>query len=245
MSDNAKLALIRALLAKAEATEFEAEAESFRAKAFELMAQYGVEEAMINNLKPEGAKEAVESRRVVVDGRYALPKARFLQKIVVAMRGRAIRLVSERGASSQVIQVFGFPSDLDRAELLWTSLCLQMYTMVNHAVVPYYESPRGYRNGLVAGFIETVGQRVKEREAKTRDEAEDASASDTVSVALVLFDRDSAVERAYETAYPRTKSSSSSFGLGSGGYYEGQAHGRKANLGGTGLGRASQTAIGR
>ena len=43
---DSRLATIRGLLAKAEATEFAAEAEAFTAKASELMARYSLDEAM-------------------------------------------------------------------------------------------------------------------------------------------------------------------------------------------------------
>ena len=80
--DAKALKLIRALLAKAEATTFEAEADAFTAKAQEMMTRHSIDAALLASTAA-GSRHAsgVESRRVHIDNPYAEEKAGFLSAI--------------------------------------------------------------------------------------------------------------------------------------------------------------------
>ena len=69
-----QLVLIRALLAKAEATDFPEEAELFTAKATELIAKFSIDEALLWSASDSG-----ESRRPGVRV-YGDPSATFFQR---------------------------------------------------------------------------------------------------------------------------------------------------------------------
>lgn len=61
---------IRKLLAQANGTNFEAEAEAATAKAMQLMLQYSIEEREIADL-PGGEREAMVCEKLLVTGPYA------------------------------------------------------------------------------------------------------------------------------------------------------------------------------
>jgi len=275
MSDaNPKLKLIRNLLAKAEATQFEHEADEFRSKAFELMAKYGVEEAMLNAHRPEAVREQVDVRLVeVLPGSYLNQRVHLLQQLATALgvenvhylnskkrRQRRTKWEMRMGVpakpsvkneqKTERVELVGYPSDMGRVEMLWTSLCLQMATMVGRDPEGRLWAmdrgqKRAYNNGRVAGFITEVTSRVALREVSAKQQAKQDDRSG--STALVLVDRATAIETFWKARHdPKSFSrSSSSFGTSD---YDGHAAGRKAgeraNIGGTGLGQTEQRALG-
>ena len=81
---------IRALLAKAEGTEFPAEAEAFTSKAQELMSRHAIDTAMLTNDRPHDLGSEVRSRRMHIDNPYALREG------AAAGRGRRCRTGSRR-----------------------------------------------------------------------------------------------------------------------------------------------------
>src|SRR5208282_3917943 len=105
-ADERILGKIRALLAKAESTEFPEEAEALSARAQELMAKYSIDQAVL--AAREGRKDSPAGRRLPVDNPYESPKASLLQTIAKANRCRTI-WHKELGMST----VVGFPADLD------------------------------------------------------------------------------------------------------------------------------------
>lgn len=287
-----KLGVIRGLLAKAEASEFQAEADTLRDKAFSLMAQYGVEQAMLESFQPEGVK-AVPLVRVieVLPGAYQSQWVDFLQTLMKIMgcqnvhytkpkkkrarRRSAWEVSQDRRRAQQAaelareagqelakpvkpkaepvverVECLGFPSDLDRAELLWTSLCLQMFTMLLDDSGMWHMTrgeKRSFNNGRVVGFTEAVANRVRAREELAKQEAA-VSEPVGVSTALVLATRADQVLAMWHERHDVDSftSHSSSFGQRDyDGQSAGRAAGRRANIGGTGLGRASQGALGR
>ena len=118
--DSRALSRIRGLLAKAESTDFEAEAEALTAKAQELMARHAIDTAMLGRhaptpAPPRGAGAPAAPRRPARRGQG---------------RHRAGRRVGERGAGGAaagygIATLVGMPGDLDAVELLVTSLLLQ------------------------------------------------------------------------------------------------------------------------
>ena len=122
MSD--KLTIIRALLAKAEdPATTEHEAEAYNVKASELIAKYGIDAALLAESRPETDK--LIDKRVEILAPYAVDKVTLFYVTLKAFRCEAIRLGSGR---VQVLRVYGYASDIERAELLYTSLLLQANT---------------------------------------------------------------------------------------------------------------------
>ncbi len=117
-ADERMLSRIRALLAKAESTEFAQEAEALSGRAQELMAKYSIDHALL--AAETGQAETPGGRRIAVDNPYEAPKATLLQ--IVAQANRC-RVVWSRDLG--LVTVIGFPADLDAVELLFTSLLVQ------------------------------------------------------------------------------------------------------------------------
>jgi hypothetical protein len=210
---------VRKLLAKAERTDNEHERAAFMAAASALMAKYG-----IDSLDPERPRQAPGDRIVTVPGPWAREKARLVSLVAQALRCRP--LLIGRADGGHRVHVFGFAADLERAELLATSLLLQMASGLARVRPPgEVTAVRAYRRSWLLGFTDEVYRLL--REAENRAEAEAPS----VGTALVLADRHAEVERAVAAAYPRIRLSVPR--TSGSGYGDGVAAGRRADLGRT------------
>src|SRR3954452_22734726 len=110
---------VRALLAKAEATDFEAEAETFMAKAQEIITRHRIDRALLADAAPDRA--APQDRWIDVVNPYASAKVRLLASVANANDCRTV-WVGQRSSA----QVFGFADDLEAVEALYTSLLVQV-----------------------------------------------------------------------------------------------------------------------
>jgi len=232
------LSRVRKLLAKAEAEGVTPpEAEALTAKAAELMARYGIDRARLGALHPETDKPG--SRVIDVDNPWAQVRAHLLAGIAGAMRCQCV-LLHTSGPGAR-IHVFGFESDLERADILYTSLLLQMAHGLVRAEVPAgVRSVRAWRRSWLLGFVTAVIARVRSAEDRAATSAEGEEQSGP-STALVLADRAVVIRRQLEQAYPVTRKTRITY---SGrGYADGYRKGQHANIGGTGLGGAGQRAL--
>lgn len=228
------LAKVRKLLAKAEdPAATEAEAETYTAKAAALVAAYGIDAALLAADDP--GTDPVEDRRIPLDAPYAADKADLLGAVALRLRCQVIRIRS-RGpeGTGWTLHVFGHRSDLERAELLFTSLLLQASTRMLATPVPVWDHTAAFRRSWLAGFTAAVSRRLARAEQDARAEAQDRVAASGSSTALVLADRDLEVRAAAEGAYPHARAGRSRqlSGTGAG---QGYAAGQRADLGGTRL----------
>ena len=124
MSDDI-LAKVRKILAKAEdPAATPEEAETYTAKAAELVAAYGIDRALLAQTEP--GSDVVGDRVVLLDPPYALDKAGLLSSVAYRLRCRAVQRVRYVDGEKQIsLHLFGYDSDLVRAEVLCTSLLLQ------------------------------------------------------------------------------------------------------------------------
>lgn len=138
------------------------------------------------------------------------------------------------------MHLFGFASDLERVELLFTSLLVQAAHGLAGAAVPAGEHPAAFRRTWLAGFAYVVAERLRAAEAGA------VAASGEPSVALVLADRSDRVRRRLTEVYPRLRTAPSRRLAGTG-FGSGAAAGHRADLGGTGVsgGAATTRGIGR
>ncbi|GAA2242279.1 DUF2786 domain-containing protein [Streptomyces amakusaensis] len=236
-----KLETIRALLAKAEDPRTpEAEAELSRKRAFEMMAKYGVEQAMLSDGDP--SSDAPADRKIVIGNPWAMERVRLINRIALAMGCQLIHLGRDGDGPARRVHVFGYASDLERVDVLYTSLLLQMDSGLSAQTVPVRDGVRAWRRSWLLGFISRVGDRIEEAERRARDEASAEVTAMGRSAALVLADRKSVVERNYRQAYPRARSGGRTTMAGSG-FGAGWAAGSRADIGGTRIGRAGVGAI--
>jgi hypothetical protein len=205
---SALLDRVRKLLAKAEAEGVTPpEAEALTAKAAELMARYGIDRARLAASRPDTDRPGSRCQCV---------------------------LLSTSGPGAR-IHVFGYVSDLERADILYTSLLLQMARGLTAAVVPDgVRSVRAWRRSWLLGFVTAVITRVRSAEERAAASVDGEPASGP-STALVLADRAVVIRRQVEQAYPVTRKTRITY---SGrGYSAGYAQGQRADIGNARLGR--------
>jgi hypothetical protein len=165
---------------------------------------------------------------------YSAGKARLLGWTAAALRCRWI-MHGARGGKVAAVTVFGFASDRERVELLYTSLLLQAATELVRLRPPSdAESVAAYRRSWLQGFAAQVHQRLVEAEERAAREAAGRTAGST-STALVLVDRESRVERAYAEAFPRLARARRP-SLSGTGFADGAAAGARADLGAKAVG---------
>src|SRR5690349_14609911 len=83
MSDDKMLVRVRRLLSKAEGATTESERDAYNAKAAELIARYGIEEALLAAAEATGARPA--DRIVALDAPYARDKASLLSAVAIPL----------------------------------------------------------------------------------------------------------------------------------------------------------------
>ncbi len=195
--DERMLTRIRALLAKAESTEFPDEAEALSARAQELMARHSIDRALVD--AGSGGSNEPEGRRLPVENPYEAPKALLVDVVAAANRCRSV-WHRKLGFST----VYGFAADLGAVELLYTSLLVQATTAMVRAGArrdPYGRSrTRSFRSSFLAAYAQRIGERLR----AAADEVTTQAAAESTGKDLlpVLAARDQAVDRAVEAMFP-------------------------------------------
>jgi uncharacterized protein DUF2786 len=218
---------VRKLLAKAEAEGVTPpEAQALTAKAAELMARYGIDRALLAAARPE--TDAPGSRMVDLDNPWKRVKAHLLCGLGAATRCQCILLTTRTGLR---VHIFGFDSDIERTDVLYTSVLVQMSHGLATAIVPERASPRAWRRSWLLGFGAAVISRVKAAEQAAQASAEQAAPEpgQGKSTALVLADRSLVIRAAVQREYPVTRAARTTYsGTGYGAGYE---KGQRADLG--------------
>ncbi|WP_204358735.1 DUF2786 domain-containing protein [Streptosporangium sp. 'caverna'] len=198
--DERMLTRVRALLAKAESTEFEAEAETFTAAAQSLMARHSIDAAMLaaQSGGRSGAEEPQE-RRLSIDAPYEVPKLMLLNAVASANRCRSI-WHKKLGFAT----VLGFPPDLHAVEVLFTSLLVQAVTAMTRAGFRRDHSGRSHTRSFRQSFLAAYAQRIGERLLDATGEAvQQASAETGRDLLPVLAARNQAVDAKVEQLFPK------------------------------------------
>jgi hypothetical protein len=230
---SALLDRVRKLLAKAEAEGVTPpEAEALTAKAAELMARYGIDRARLAATRPDTDRPG--SRIIDIDNPWAQVRAHLLAGLAGAMRCQCVLLSTSRPGAR--IHIFGYVSDLERVDILYTSLLLQMAHGLTTTVVPVgVRSTRAWRRSWLLGFVTAVIGRVRSAEDRAASDAE-AEPHPGPSTALVLADRAVVIRRQLEQEYPVTRRTRITY---SGrGYSDGYAQGQQADIGNRRVGSA-------
>ena len=194
--NDAKLERVRALLAKAEATTFPAEAEAYTAKAQELISRHSIDEALL----AAGNETAVVpyARRIGVDHPYESEKASLLNSVARANRCHVV-WSPEFGFAT----VFGFDADIDAVDLLHTSLLVQAHRAMARTEPPGGKAGRArlksYRQSFLVGYAVRIGERLAEASRAALDQAGDPAA-----LVPVLASRDVQVREARDRSFPST-----------------------------------------
>ncbi|WP_200958116.1 DUF2786 domain-containing protein [Nocardioides sp. Soil805] len=224
------LARVRKLLAKAEdPAATSAEAETYTAKAAALMAAHGIDRALLALADP--SLDVVGDLVIVVDKPYAADKADLLGTVASALGCRGVRRTRYPDGEKELsLHLFGHRSDLQRVEILFTSLLVQALHSLARTPVPSYDHPAAFRRSWLAGYTASIGRRLVRLEEAAAERAGDRFARRGTSSALVLADRSHAVEAARDDAYPHLQQGTPRRLSGTGAQ-DGWSAGQRADLG--------------
>ncbi|UNO43868.1 DUF2786 domain-containing protein [Streptomyces sp. MST-110588] len=235
------LGRIRGLLAKAEATDYPEEAEALSAKAQELMARHSIDEALLDSAAGHDGWAGRGGRaggsgagapgpsaiRIGVEGPYEQAKALLLDAVAAANRCRAV-WSGDLGFSTLV----GFPSDLEAAELLYTSLLLQATTAMNRAGDEHHARGRSRRTrDFRQSFLTAYADRIRDRLTAATEEATAEAAGGAPDLLPVLAARESAVEQRAGEMFPQTAAVRMRGVRDAAGWHQGRAAADRARLG--------------
>jgi hypothetical protein len=239
------LATIRKLLAKAEDPGVTpAEADAYNTKAAELIAAYGIDRALLAEDAP--GTDLPGDKIITLDPPYARDKADLLTGVAYALRCKVVlRRRWQKGRKVASIHLFGYGSDLERTELLFTSLLVQAAHGMASAVIPWNEHPAAYRRSWMAGFTIAITARLRAAERRAEQHAEHDQATSTGrSVSLVLVGRAERIDQLVSATYPKLQNGQARHLSGTGRAHGYQA-GQRADIGTTRIRTAPGPAINR
>ncbi len=220
---------VRALLAKAEATEYEAEAEAFTAKAQTLISAHSLHH-LLESLQDDSASgESPTMVRLAVERPYEREKFALLAEVARANRCRAI-LHTGVGLAS----VTGFSLDIEAVELIYTSLLVQ----ATHAMQAHGSqtdgwggnSTRTFRRSFLVGFSGRIGERLSRAGDSAATEAT-MTQSERDQLLPVLASRAAEVDSFVDAAFPHLSSLRSRARIDGSGYNAGVRAADRAELG--------------
>jgi hypothetical protein len=194
------LARIRALLAKAEATDFPDEAEALSEKAQELMAKFSLDRALVDADPSLDLPDDSGARRIWVETPYVSAKAQLVGAVASANRCRTVSI-----EQLAVVTIVGAELDLQLTELLSTSLLVQanraMLAAGKH-VGRYGESrTRSFRQSFLMAYAQRIGERLQATTDATQAAVPEVDADRLLPV---LTRREEQVEALFTKLFPDT-----------------------------------------
>lgn len=193
------LAKIRGLLAKAESTQFDEEADAFFAKAQELMSKYSLERGALET-PPDGPRVRTGGRRLWLENPYLGAKSMLVGTVAKANRCRAV-LQEDPG----FVTVLGEETDLELVEVLTTSLLVQagkaMLAAGRRVDHTGTSRTRSFRQAFLVSYAGRIGERLNE--AAQRAEAEVTEEMGETRLLPVLAAKEHAVQQLLDQHYPK------------------------------------------
>lgn len=228
-----KLRQIQALmLAATDETKTQGFRDNAMARAMALMAEHGVTEMMLG-AQAEKRDEKIITQNIEIKGAYSYEQMMLAARIAGALGCRS----NYRHYRDTVFSVtfVGFASDVERAELLYTSLLLQAINGVKDER-PFHwataSETRQHRKSWLRGFAARVGNRIEEAERRARgDYDREHSGSGEPGTALVVADRDTLVQRFYDEMFGKLKAAKPKRRLNRAAVRAGAMAGSRADIG--------------
>jgi hypothetical protein len=200
--DDKQLERVRKLLAQAvDPAATAEEAEAFNVKAAELLARYGIDDALVA-ASGNGPGEQIEAREIAIERPYGVPKGNLLHAVAKFNNAEVVLTTVGKGPWATVhhATLVGYSSDLDRVVFLYTRLLMQAVPlMLSKPPVeigsdgrPRKVNTSAYRYDQLEGFRVAVQERLETARDRTVQEVQAQDAGQ--SVALVLRSRAQDVE---------------------------------------------------
>jgi hypothetical protein len=219
--DERMLVRVRALLAKAESTEFDEEAEALTAKAQQLIARYAIDEALLDNADDVGEPSI---RRIPVDAPYASAKAYLIAEVARANRCRVVH-TPDLGW----VTAFGYDHDLAAVELLATSLLAQAAAAMARQGARRDAAGRSRTRSFRRAFLVGFGHRIGERLRLAAEQEVAATPAGNDRLVPVLAARQDRLVAAQQRAFPAVRRRATSVSHPTG-WSEGRAAAERARL---------------
>ncbi|MEV0617641.1 DUF2786 domain-containing protein [Nonomuraea sp. NPDC050404] len=200
------------------------EAETYRERAYSLMAKYGIERA---HLAAAGQiTDELASFPLSIDKTHQAERVQLLTNIADA---KNCRILQWKLNNTTYLMVSGYQSDLDAVQMLYASLTLQMAKEVANITRTGRRSLATARKSFMLGFASRVGEKIRQANKAATVEAEHV---DGRSTALVLRDRKAAVNDYFDRMTPNTGHVKSRKVGDADAFYAGREAGDRADLGG-------------
>ncbi len=193
--DQKVLTRVRALLAKAESTDFPEEAEALSTKAQELMSRHALARAIVDAADGDDPEPAT-ARRLWLDTPYLDAKSLLVDAVASANRCRTVF-----SPHLGFITVLGDDVDLEAVEVLSTSLLVQA-TKAMLAGGSRTSRGRSRTRSYRQSFLVAYATRIRERLTTATDEAVAAEAHSDERLLPVLAAREQAVDKLFDEMFP-------------------------------------------
>jgi hypothetical protein len=220
---NKHLARVRALLAKAESTTFEEEADALIAKAQELISKHSLEGALSDSTGADAAD--IVARRIWIEAPWVDPKSTLVHAVARANHCQSVFTPAFGFAT-----VVGCLRDLEAVELLVTSLLAQAQAAVRRPGLapggPASTNAKSYRRAFWLAFAARVGERLRESSEQVLAVAEGSE-----RLLPVLAARSAQVEACVAELFPHLTTARRANITNLAGWYAGKAAADRARLG--------------
>lgn len=179
---------VRALLHKAESTQYEAEAEVFYEKAQELIMRYAIDEEKMWENDPK-KRERIITHDVTIADRVSGAQERRMILHACARANRCRMWYTPRMNQSTIA---GFDTDVMFVEMLYSAICTQMnFKMAIGVATNPQIHHKTYKNSFYVGYANRIWDRFNEMTKKNTETIK----SESESQALVLLDRKAQVDK--------------------------------------------------
>lgn len=222
--DQKVLQRVRQMLAQAESTSFDGEAQTFTAAAQRLMARHSIDAAILASSSHTPGADRPTGRRIWIERPYVTEKVLLLNEVAGANRVRAVWF-----RELELVTLLGHGSDLEAVETLYTSLLVQatraMQAEGGRVTDAGTSRTRSFRRSFLTAYSARIGERLAEATAdETRSAAADLERSAGQAVLPVLQAREEAVDAYAAEVFPHLVASR----VSSGSDWEGWSRGRSA-----------------
>lgn len=194
---------VRQMLAQAESTSFDGEAESFTAAAQRLMARHSIDVALLEAAGDGHRPDEPTGRRIWVERPYVKEKVLLLSVVAGANRVRAVWF-----KELELVTLLGHLADLEAVETLYTSLLVQatraMQAEGGRVTSRGHSRTRGFRQSFLTAYASRIGERLDEASAEeTRAAAAEFDRTSGRDLLPVLQAREEAVDAYAASVFPR------------------------------------------
>jgi hypothetical protein len=230
-----------AILNQAANASNEHEKNVFQAKAFALMAEYGLSEAELRAMKADPGKVVV--RHIRFDGKYPVAQCHLMHALAHALHCESTHKTSYAKGT-----VYGVESHVQRVEILFELLRPQLlkemsatrpdpsdyWSWTSMSAGEKAAEVREHRRGFGQGFANAIYGRLAIAEADVIRAAEEAAAerNESSGAALMLLSDHEKAQKELDTVLGGRKLKSAKYKEAGAGYYEGRAAGTRADIAG-------------